>query len=355
MTDVEPYNNNTLANQNNGGGDIMTQQANQRVMSEIQSRMIVAKKMPRDEMEAIQRIKRSCKRPKLAESARYSYPRGGTRVTGPSIRLAEAIAQQWQNLDFGFKELDQRVGEDGIKESVVEAYAWDLETNVRQTKTFTVKHVRDTKQGTKQLTSQRDIYEMVANQGARRLRSCILAIIPQDVIDTALDECKKTIQGNNKKPLEDRLQDMLEAFEKFSVSKAMIEDRLGHNLEATDETELVSLIDIYNSLKDGMSERTDWFDVNAGKGKANKDKESVADAVTGSDSDDDEGDIETADPSKRTIKKYKRLASKYYNKEQRSELVNLLSGDSIPKEPWEEMKKELRDLKKEAEEESDDS
>jgi hypothetical protein len=56
-------------------------------------------------------------------------------------------------------------------ESAVLAYAWDLQTNTRQAKTFTVAHVRDTKQGRKDLTDARDVYEVVANSAARRLRA----------------------------------------------------------------------------------------------------------------------------------------------------------------------------------------
>ena len=79
-----------------------------RQAQEVQAAMIVAKKFPRDEYEATERIKRACQRTTLAEQAIYSYPRGGQNVTGPSIRLAEAMAQCWGNLDYGIIELDQK-------------------------------------------------------------------------------------------------------------------------------------------------------------------------------------------------------------------------------------------------------
>lgn len=62
--------------------------------------------------------------------------------------------------------------------SIVEAYAWDLETNTRRTTHFEVFHIRDTKQGPKILTEERDIYETIANQASRRMRGCILQLIP---------------------------------------------------------------------------------------------------------------------------------------------------------------------------------
>ena len=152
-----------------------------RQAQEVQVAMLAAKKFPRDQVVAFNNIIRACQRMKLAESSMYEYPRGGEKITGPSIRLAEAIAQNWGNIDFGFMELEQRNGV-----SQVMAYAWDLETNARQTKMFSVPHIRHTRRGDYPLTDPRDIYEMVANQAARRVRACILGIVPGDVVEAAV-------------------------------------------------------------------------------------------------------------------------------------------------------------------------
>ena len=77
-----------------------------RQAQEVQAAMVVAKKFPRDEYTAMEKIKRTCQRPTLAEQAIYSYPRGGENVSGPSIRLAEAMAQMWGNIDYGVVELN---------------------------------------------------------------------------------------------------------------------------------------------------------------------------------------------------------------------------------------------------------
>jgi hypothetical protein len=65
----------------------------QREAQEVQAMMVIAKRFPRDQVQAMDRILQACTRPTLAEGALYSYSRGGSDVTGPSIRLAEAIAQ----------------------------------------------------------------------------------------------------------------------------------------------------------------------------------------------------------------------------------------------------------------------
>ena len=228
-----------------------------RQAQEVQAAMVIAKRFPRDEVESYNRIIQSCKRKSLAESAMYEYPRGGTKVTGPSIRLAEAIAQNWGNIDFGITELEQKNGE-----SQVMAYAWDLETNSRQVKIFSVPHVRSTKKGNVPLTDPRDIYEMVANQGARRLRSCILGIIPGDVVEAAVKECQKTLVSGNEKPLIDRVRDGIRLFEeKFSVTQEMIEKYIGCKCEAFSENDMIRLNNVYRSLRDGMASREQYFDL----------------------------------------------------------------------------------------------
>lgn len=238
--------------QNQGGG--MVAVAESRAAQEVQAAMTVAKRFPRDETAAFNRVMKSCKRKSLAECAMYVYPRGGTQVTGPSIRLAEELARSWGNLEFGITELEQRNGE-----SVMLAYAWDLETNCRQTKVFTVKHERHTKRGSYHLTDPRDIYETTANQGARRMRACILGIIPGDVVDAAIAECEKTMRGDNNEPLSDRVRKMVAAFQDFGVTQEMIEARIGHRIEAVIETELVQLRKAYTSIKDNMADVRDLF------------------------------------------------------------------------------------------------
>ena len=163
-----------------GGGNLAVSAA--REAQAVLGMIMAAKRFPRDKFTSMNNILDSCQRYSLAEKAEYSFPRGGQTVKGPSIRLAEVIAQNWGNLDFGVIELERKDGE-----SIMQAYCWDLETNVRKCQNFSVKHVRDTKQGRKELTNERDIYETTANQV--HVRSCILAS-PGDVTEKAQEMCR---------------------------------------------------------------------------------------------------------------------------------------------------------------------
>ena len=228
----------------------------ERVVAEVKASVSMAISNPRQPVKAMDRILQECQRPTLAEQAVYAYPRGGQQVTGPSIRLAEALARNWGNLDFGIKELENRDGR-----SIVMAYAWDMETNTRASKTFVVPHERFTKKGKTILTDPRDIYEMVANQGARRLRSAILSIIPGDVVEAAVRQCDDTVRHSMGAP-EEKITSMVKHFGEMGVTKTMIERRIGHRLAAdsTVVSELLSLHKIYTSIKDGYSQTSDWFE-----------------------------------------------------------------------------------------------
>lgn len=226
-----------------------------REAQEVQAAVFMAKQFPRNENESIARIMRACDRIGLATKAVYSYPKGGTNVTGPSVRLAEAMAQAWGNIQSGVVELEQRDGE-----STCMAYCWDIETNTRECKIFTVKHQISTKKGMKVLTDPREIYELVANQGARRKRACILNIIPGDVTELAVERCNKTLQSGNRRPLIDRLREMVDFFQtRFSVPLSSIEKYFGYKLDAFTEQDGITLANIFNTLKDGEAKREDYF------------------------------------------------------------------------------------------------
>jgi hypothetical protein len=226
-----------------------------RAIAEAQGKLVIAKRFPRDEVQAYNRVAQACQRKGIAEKAFYSYNRGGGTVSGPTIRFAEELARCWGNIDYGIKELSQ---DDGKSE--MQAYAWDLETNAQSVQNFTNPHIREVGGKAKILTSQRDIYEINANMGARRLRSRILAILPTDLVDMAINECKKTLAGNNDEPLIDRVKKMIVAFGKIGVTQEQIEKRLGRKVDTMTIDDFTDYIGIYNAIKQGESKIAEWFE-----------------------------------------------------------------------------------------------
>ena len=270
-------------------------------VAEVHARLLAAKRFPRDENRVELSIRRLCSRIKFAEQARYSFPRGGDIITGETIRFAEGLAMAYGNIDFGYRELSRGAGH-----YEVEAFACDLEANTRVSRVFTVKHSRDTKFGVKDVKDERDKYEVVAAAAQRRVRACILALIPGDTIDRALEICRKTEQKGDGRPFADRVREMVVAFDEVGVSVAMLEERLGHALGELSQEELLDLRPIYNSLKQG-ARRDAFFKTSTSQSKrlvpptAEKDADSKdSDAAEKTDDSETVDASEMGDPSQLT-------------------------------------------------------
>ena len=253
MNEVSVNNNNSVPFNNINQGTVAVESS--RAITEAQGKLLLAKQFPRNYTNCYATAIEACQRKGFAEKAFFSYPRGGQTVTGVTIRFAEELARCYGNLDYGIKELSH---EDGKSE--MQAYAWDLETNTVSSQNFTVEHIMETKHGNRKLTSQRDIYERTANDGARRLRSRILAILPPDLVEDCIKECKKTLAGQNGIPFKDKVKNMVVAFAKYGVTKEMLEKRLDHTVESISEDELTEYIGIFNGLAQKETTVSDWFE-----------------------------------------------------------------------------------------------
>lgn len=271
----------TMLNQDKG----ITQSEMAKEVARIHGKMVLARQFPRNVDECIEKILKECERPKVAEDAAYEYPRGGTLVYGPSIRITEVVAQNWQNMDFGVRELSQSAGE-----SEMQAFAWDLETNVSKEITFTVKHGRySSSKGFKEFgenSDPREIYETTANFAARRMRNCIQSTIPQWVFEAALQKCEETLKSLVKDPQE-AIKNMQKEFAKWGIIKAHIEELIKKPVSKAKVTDILRLRRIYKSIKDHIGAPSQFFNVPAEVDKKAGFKESTA----GNDGNEDAGSV----------------------------------------------------------------
>lgn len=235
----------------------------ERAIREIETRIIIAKKMPRVLADVEQSVLFECQDLETAEESQYSFPRGGQAVTGPSVRLAEVLVRHFGNMDYGIKEL----GTDS-EGSTMEAFCWDMQSNVKATRVFHVKSERFSNSGTKKLVDPRDVYENNFNLAKRRQRACILEMIPKAIVTKAVNQCNETLKAHADATPEG-IAALIEAFSKFGVTEKMIQARQGKNCSALSGTELVALRRIYMSLRDAMSKPDAWFDVGDRKSSIN--------------------------------------------------------------------------------------
>lgn len=235
-----------------------------RSIAETQSALIIAQRFPRNIHQAVDEVLEECKEPDFAADAQWIFSRGGEERSGASIRLMEAIARSWRNLDYGWNQISELQttfpnGKQG-KATECKAYAWDMQSNTKRQTTFLVPHWRHTKSGGYELTNDRDIYELCANMAMRRVRACIEGLIPAHIVRRAREECENTLKkSTNEIPLEVRIEKMLAMFSDFGVTRDHIEQWLGKNLDAIEETQILRLKKIYASIRDKISPPEHFF------------------------------------------------------------------------------------------------
>jgi hypothetical protein len=237
-----------------------SRQAQSRELAEMQTKFYMAQQFPRDERRAMDSIINAFSRSTLAEIANYEYAKGGSSVSGLSIHSMQAIAQQWGNMEFGWSEVSRGVGADGVPYSEVRAFAWDLQSRTCRPLQFIVRHWRDTKNGGYKLKDEREVYELCANMAQRRVRACLMAVIPKDVQDAAEQQAALTLKTKADTSPE-AMAKMVEAFSVFKVTKEQIEKRIQRRLDAIQPAQVVMLKRIYASLRDEMSTAAEWFEV----------------------------------------------------------------------------------------------
>jgi hypothetical protein len=217
-----------------------------RAVAEVQAAVVVARQNPRSVERALSEMRETFRHKALAERSFYAYTRAGQNIVGPSIHLARELARVWENIQYGINELRR----DDVKgESEMIAWAWDLQANIRSSTTFIVKHARDTKQGRKPITELRDVYENNANNGARRVREMILAVVPSWFSDEAKELARKTLADGGSIPLPARRANTIKAFSAFGVTETQLVGRFGP-VEDWGDVQLANMAILGRSLRD---------------------------------------------------------------------------------------------------------
>ena len=236
------------------GGALSNVLQNKAIMETL-GQIMIAKAYPRDMNQVTIKIQQLCSRLSLANVAKYSYVKGGTRIEGESIHLANAILSAWGNIEAGWNEIERGFdAKKGCGYSECAAFCYDKETNYRKEIRFRVPHWRDTKAGGYVITDERDIYELCANMASRRQRACIFQVVPDFVRQEASELVDKTLEKGDGKPIDDRRRSMIAAFvNDFGITQEQIEKRVGHNASSISLTELVTLGKVYTAIRDGVT------------------------------------------------------------------------------------------------------
>jgi len=227
------------------------------ISKEMQAKVMVAKRFPRDLFAAEKNIQFMCSKIKFADGATYQLPRGEQTVTGPSVHLLKGIAQAYQNLEHGAIIEDR-----GIDYTSGFAYGWDYENNLYIKKSFYVKHERYTKKGIKKITDTAAIDEIVNARISRNVRGCLTEIIPWVIIEEAQEACAATVKAEMAKtPIEKRRIQSKEHFSKMGVDDESLKNKLGKTFDELDEEDLLTLRKVANAIKDKFITVENWLGI----------------------------------------------------------------------------------------------
>lgn len=228
-----------------------------RAAAEVHAAILVAQQCPRNEQAALGSMGDACKMKALAERAFFRFSRGGSPVSGPSVHLARELARCWGNIQYGVAELSR---DDEHGQSEMQAYAWDVQTNTRSVHVFIVPHKRDKRGGPESLTDMRDIYENNANNGARRVREAIFAVLPVWFVEQAKSSCQDTLKREDDgKSIHQRIAEVIDWFGWLGVREEQIVAKLGRASNRWDHQDVANLGVIFRSIKAGEISKDDEF------------------------------------------------------------------------------------------------
>ncbi|MGG7450585.1 hypothetical protein ACQ3HE_06810 [Plantibacter auratus] len=218
-----------------------------RAIAEVAAAVGVARQFPRDTNRAVDQMRELCGRLAIANRAFYSVPNRGS---GLSVHIARELSRIFGNVDYGVRELNR---DDARGESEMQAWAWDVETNVRSTRSFIVPHAKSTKAGRKALTDLNDIYLNNQNVAARAVRECVFSILPGWFLADAETILKQTIERGDGKPIEQRRTDALDVFASLKVTEKQLTDKLGKPVGQWGPRDIAELTKAYSSItQDGI-------------------------------------------------------------------------------------------------------
>lgn len=241
MTNIQPAAINLPAPSRVGQATAVEQS---RAVAEVHAAMVMAQQVPRNVDRAMAEMERSCRQMGLAERAFYAFPRGGQTVSGPSIHLARELARCWGNIQHGLHEMRR---DDEAHQSEMQAFAWDVERNTRIAHTFIVPHKRGANQV---LTDMRDIYENNTNNGSRRVREAIFAVLPPWFVERAKELCEQTLNAAvEQQGLPQRIAEAIKAYAAGGITQDQLEQKLGKPASSWDAADVTQLDVLYRSLR----------------------------------------------------------------------------------------------------------
>jgi hypothetical protein len=238
----------------------------------IQAAYTMAMYRPRNYDQSRVNIMAACKRPAFAEKVTYSKPVGsGKFISGPSIRLAELALREWGNITY-----ENAVVYDDERTRRVQVVITDLETNttfscaIQLNKTVERKYPDKTREtlservnskGEKTYLVRATEDEVLTRQAAlvsKALRNEGLRLIPQEIVEEALDTAEQTLNDRDAKDPGAAHRKLADAFNTLGIKPRDLEAYLKHPVAQCNRKEISELRGMFVALRDGDAKWADF-------------------------------------------------------------------------------------------------
>ena len=253
-------------------GEVQAASLSAAAMREVEARVGIAKRYPRNEERAYARLMEAMKYPKMADAASYllpwlridrpGHPDHGKPVTGPSVHLARLMASIYGNMASG-----NMVVASDEETDTVRGFCWDLESNYFRLEDVQVNRIipRKKKGGETELVVANQDQRMrnAANYGGRKERNCILRMMRPDVIEDALEAAKATVLAGIKTNPDAAIKAIIKAYGDYQVSVDELQAWLGHPIGASTAEEIAELRQIFVAIRSGEAKWADYARVEA--------------------------------------------------------------------------------------------
>jgi hypothetical protein len=248
-----------------------------REKASIEARFVVALQRPRDMDRVRLKLLEACRRPRFAEAAEYSLPRGGKQIVGPSIRLAEEAMRHYGNLDTR-----TTVIYDDAEKRILKVVVTDLETSLTHEADVVVSKTTERtspRKGEEVLGSRTnstggttytvrstedDLQNKQASLISKQLRGLALRVVPSDLIEEAIDVARETLHNADAADPTTKRKRMVDAFAGIGVTTTMLTDYLGRPLDTITTNELRLFAQMFTALKDGEATWADFIEQKGG-------------------------------------------------------------------------------------------
>lgn len=178
----------------------------------------------------------------IAQSCQYEIPRGGKKIAGKSIRLAEIVAANYGNL-----RVETRIVSVDDNVIIVEGMAHDLESNYAEKSPVTIP-IRD-KNG-KRYTEQ-VINSNVMAALAKAKRNAVFSVVPGGLTELVYQETISLLLGNAK-TIGDRRVAAIKYLGEYDATEKQILAYLGRRtVEHIDGNDIQNLLGVVKAVKDG--------------------------------------------------------------------------------------------------------